>query len=276
MVNQSFSSTPRIHVASSLNSKRLQPNKPQPKPAYPETIHLRSVKSTNDYARVLAGSGAQHGTVVIADIQTRGKGRAGSKWISPAGGLWMSIILRPESRAKQLYLIPLLASLTITEMLKKYGVTGQIKWPNDVVVDGLKIAGILCESSVAQGRFQWIIIGIGINVNNPPPAVNSRYRATAMIRFKGEETDLSALTDSIRVSIMQRYGSLLEDGERVMLDEYNALHVLRNHKVRVVLRDHIVEGVARQVDSQGRLSVENSDGTIHKLRSEEVIHIEIM
>ncbi len=191
----------------------------------------------------------------------------------------MSIILRPERRLKRPALIPLLGSLAVTEALEKYGVHGRIKWPNDVIVEARKIGGILCESSVTGGSFQWIIVGIGVNVNNPPPilpSINSRYQATAVIQVKDKKTDLSALADSIRDSVLHLYDSLLANGVGNMLREYNKLHVLRNRKVRVLLSNHGIEGVAGEVDVEGRLSVKNSDGSTKMLQSEDVRVVDIL
>jgi BirA family transcriptional regulator, biotin operon repressor / biotin---[acetyl-CoA-carboxylase] ligase len=238
---------------------------------------LKAVTSTNDYTGMLAGAGAKHGTMVIADIQTRGRGRTGSIWISPPGGLWMSIILRPGGRARRLDIIPLMVSLAVVETLRGYGVSGQIKWPNDIMVKDQKLAGILCESSILKDRFRWIIVGIGINVNNLPPelpSLGSKYKGTTMIQIIGKETRLSSLADSIRDSLLRHYHNIQGEGERTILHEYNRQQTLRNRKVRVSLIDHVVEGVAGRVDREGRLSLKSSDGSNYKLRSEEVLQVE--
>ncbi len=191
----------------------------------------------------------------------------------------MSIILRPRRRANHLTLTPLIASLAITEALEEYGVNGRIKWPNDVVVNGRKIAGILCESSIAAGRFQWVIVGIGVNANNPPPILTttkSSYQATSMIQVTGEETNLESLANSLRDLVIQHYDDLLSGGERAMLTEYNAHQMLRDRKLRVSLHDQILEGVAGQVDSEGRLGLQGPDGSTHKIRSEDVLLVETL
>lgn len=189
----------------------------------------------------------------------------------------MSIILRPIEKAKRLAFIPAMVSLAVVETIAKYGVTGRIKWPNDVMVEDKKLAGILCESSILGARFQWIIVGIGVNVNNPPPrlpSLNSNYEAISMIQITRKETNLSSLAESIRSSVIRDYNDLQSAGETGMLEQYNVQQTLRNCYVRISLPDQILSGVAGQVDAEGRLSLETPDGSTHKIRSENVLLIE--
>jgi len=115
-------------------------------------------------------------------------------------------------------------------------------------------------------------------VNNPPPhlpCLKSKYKAVSIIQITGEETNLKSLADSIRASVLRHYDKLQAGSDRVMLDEYNVRQMLRNCNVRVSLPNRILEGVATQVDIEGRLNIKTSDGTTHKIRSEDVLLIEI-
>ncbi len=191
----------------------------------------------------------------------------------------MSIILRPDGKIARLNLIPAIASLVVMKVLNSLGISGGIKWPNDVSVKGRKIAGILCESSVLADGVQWVIVGIGINVNNSPPKIasmDSKYEAESIISLIGIKTNLSSLAQSIRDSMLRHYDQLWRGGETAILEEYNTNHSLRDCKVRVSLRENVIEGVADGVDEDGRLTIKGSDGFTHRMRSEDALLIETL
>src|SRR6185503_3177186 len=129
-------------------------------------LRVESISSTNDMARDLALSGAAEGLCVIAREQTSGRGRQGRSWSSPPGeGLYMSLVLRPEVEASQSALITLAAAIAVAESLRlDFDVHGDIKWPNDVLVNGRKICGILVEAAIERNRLQYAVMGIGVNV----------------------------------------------------------------------------------------------------------------
>lgn len=191
----------------------------------------------------------------------------------------MSIILRPEGKVVRLTLIPILASLAVMKILRSLGVNGWIKWPNDVSVKGRKIAGILCESSVLSNGVQWIIVGIGINVNNSPPKIaslGSEYEAESLIALTGVKTNLASLAESIRDSILRNYDKVWIGGETTILEEYNTHHSLRDRKVRVSLSTQVIEGVADRVDAEGRLTLKGADGFTHRIRGEDALLVETL
>ncbi len=112
---------------------------------------------------------AEAGTLVIADRQTAGRGRLGRRWASPAGGLWFSLVLRPRIPPDRAPALALVAALDWAEVLALRGVPARVKWPNDVWAEGRKIAGILTEMSAEADRVHWLVLGVGVNVNNRPP-----------------------------------------------------------------------------------------------------------
>src|SRR5690625_1481639 len=130
-------------------------------------IHKKSVTSTQTVAHQLALDGTTHGTIVIADEQTKGRGRVSRQWFSPGEqGIWMSLIIRPKILPYQAPQLTLLTATVLAEVFQQYcGITPQIKWPNDVLVNGKKISGILTEMQVEQDNVLYVIVGIGINVN---------------------------------------------------------------------------------------------------------------
>jgi BirA family biotin operon repressor/biotin-[acetyl-CoA-carboxylase] ligase len=132
--------------------------------------YFKEVDSTNDVAKYLAENGAEEGTVVVAEIQNRGKGRRGKTWISPPGGVWMSIILRPDiptSKAPQLTLV---TGVAVAETLKKeLKLDVGIKWPNDILIGNKKVCGILTEVNASVNKVNYVIVGIGIDMNVDVP-----------------------------------------------------------------------------------------------------------
>ena len=129
------------------------------------------VDSTNAVARELADDGVPEGTVVVAEVQTAGKGRKGDYWHSPRGGLWFTIILRPDVPPQKSVLLPLLAGIAVHRAVKGLGVETRIKLPNDVIARDKKLCGILCENRIGEEGVKYILAGIGINVLNRPPGV---------------------------------------------------------------------------------------------------------
>jgi len=134
-------------------------------------LRYKKVNSTNEVARKLAEAGAHEGTVVVAEEQTAGKGRKGDYWHSPRGGLWFTMILRPAVDTQKSPLLSLLTGLAVQRALKRHGVESRIKLPNDVIANGKKLCGILCETRVQGEIIRYILVGVGINVQNDPPDV---------------------------------------------------------------------------------------------------------
>ena len=131
-----------------------------------KVILLESTVSTNDECKSLAFEGEKEGTLVIADEQTGGKGRIGRAWSSPRGeGIWMSLILRPDINPYFVSSITLLAGLSVCKALKNFGIDAGIKWPNDVWIKGKKVCGILTEMNASADGIDFVVVGIGVNVN---------------------------------------------------------------------------------------------------------------
>lgn len=131
--------------------------------------HLDVVDSTNSRAEVAVDGDAPEGTVIVADVQTRGRGRKGDPWISPEGGLWFSLILRPVVTPEKSLLLPLLMGIAVHRAVKRHGVETRIKLPNDLLVEGKKLCGILCENRIKGAGISHVVVGVGVNVLNEPP-----------------------------------------------------------------------------------------------------------
>ena len=170
-------------------------------------IKLREVPSTNDYARSIAEE-VPEGTVVLAERQTAGRGRKGRRWLSPEGGLWMSVVLKPGFVDPRIVFV---GPLSLVDTLADFGIPSGIKWPNDVWVAGKKIAGVLVE-----GRGEdHVVVGMGLNVNNPIPD-ELKDTAISMFEVTGERIPLEAVLKSLTFHMDAWYRIFKEDPQVLM------------------------------------------------------------
>ena len=130
-----------------------------------EILCFRKVFSTNSIAKFLANHDAEEGTILISEIQTNARGRLGKKWEAPDGGVWMSMILRPQVPPARIGLITLATGVAIAKAIRSLGVDAKIKWPNDVLIHGNKISGVLTEVNATFNEIDWVVVGIGIDSN---------------------------------------------------------------------------------------------------------------
>lgn len=234
-----------------------------------QTIHLfREIYSTNDMAKELALIGAKEGTVVIAETQTHSKGRLGREWISPEGGLWFSLILRPRVSAEYASKLTLVAAVAVAKTLEKlYHLKAEVKWPNDVLIDGKKVCGILAEVCT-QGRcLSFVVIGFGINANflvSELPA--SLHESTTTLRMKlNKEVNIEGLLHSLLEETESYYRMFKEGNFETVLDEWRHLAKFLGSYVYVKSLNEKVEGWAIGVDEQGALIVRLKDQTTRKI-----------
>jgi len=207
-----------------------------------------SVPSTQALAKGLASSGAQPGTIVMADTQTHGRGRLGRRWSSPVGGLYASLILPLTP------LLSLNAGIAVAESLIELGITARLKWPNDVLVHGEKIAGILVETKNDYG-----IVGVGVNISTAPLPGSTCIAEHISIPVSGEE---------LLGRIMQ---NLPDDAGGKALDRYRSLSATIGKTVRVQTNQGDIVGTATGIDCAGRLLVRGAD-TIHTITAGDCIH----
>ncbi len=241
-------------------------------------IHrLESVPSTNDAARELVRSGAAHGTVVVADEQTRGRGTKGRTWHSPPGlGLYASFILRwddPAGLGESFALLPLAAGLASAEaVLDSCGVEVRLKWPNDLVLDRKKLGGILTEGVLRPGAPGHAVVGIGINVNHVEadfPA-GLREAATSLRLASGRPADRDALLRGLCRSLDCWYNSLVRgEGEAVLRGCVERMAFSPGQLIRVTTARGETEGAYRGLGPDGRLLLERVSGAA-SFSSEEI------
>ena len=228
-------------------------------------IYLDTAASTNDYAKVLAQQGAPHGTAVLAKSQTAGRGRMGRSFLSPEGGLYLSLILRPKEKAEALMSLTAVLALAACDAVEEVcGLRPGVKWINDLVVNGKKLAGILTELQLTpDGHVEYAICGIGVNCAGVPAEV--RDIATSLLDETGCETDLSRLAVAMARHMTNACNTVKDP---VHMEKYRKNCVTLGKTVRVLGKDEY-EATALDVDDDGALLV-CKDGQVRRVFSGEV------
>ena len=231
--------------------------------------------STNTRAKQLAEEGAVHGTLVVANMQTAGKGRRGRSWQQEEGSvIAMSLLLRPTFSPDKASMLTLLAAHSVAGAIEAVtGLPAAIKWPNDIVINRKKTVGILTEMSlgVEQAAIDYIVIGIGINVNNTAFPEDIRDMATSLYLEKGERVSRSVLIAESMRRLEADYEAFLETEDlSAILQDYNTHLISMNKEVRVLDPKGEYTGISRGMDAQGELLVERADGELIKVYAGEV------
>jgi len=211
-----------------------------------------TVDSTNETAVERARDDADEGYVVLADEQTGGRGRRRREWSSPSGGVWASVVLRPELAPRDASLVTLAASVAVARAVEAAGVDATIKWPNDVLVDGDKLCGILVEMQADAESVAHAVVGVGLNANAKPDVPDAS--PTSLAEHVGE-VDRAALTADLLAELEDAY----EAGAEVV-DDWRERTSTLGREVRVETPNETVEGVAEAVDETGALRISTSDG----------------
>ncbi len=237
----------------------------------------QEIDSTNNCLKRLASEGAQEGTVVVANCQTAGRGRLGRNWQSaPEKGIWMSVLLRPQLHPSEVQVLTLAASAAVCKALEPLNIKGLgIKWPNDILVGGKKVCGILTEMSAEAERVSWVVVGIGINVNHLPrdfPAELSDTATSLRIESKNDSLiNRSIVASNIINSLEEIYLKYLDQGAEVVIREWKKYNLTLGNKIRLSSYDgESIPGTAYDILPDGRLSVRKDDGTIINVLSGEV------
>ncbi|MDK2811588.1 MAG: BirA family transcriptional regulator [Petroclostridium sp.] len=240
-----------------------------------QIVYFDTVTSTNTIAKEIAAEGCQDGTVVIADQQTAGKGRLGRNWDSPPHtGIWMSIVLRPDIIPAQAPFITILAALAVARSLEQVTqVSPGIKWPNDIVLDKRKVCGILTEMSAEIERVNYIVVGIGINVNTDiedfPAGLQKTAASVKMIT--GQAVDRKSLVVKILENFEEVYTGAKDMNVRSsLMDEYRKYSLTLGSKVKAVYQTQEIEGTAVEITDNGELIIETEDGVRQTIFSGEV------
>ncbi|HHX75144.1 MAG TPA: biotin--[acetyl-CoA-carboxylase] ligase [Firmicutes bacterium] len=229
-----------------------------------KTIHYyRQTESTNKKARELAEEGAAEGTLVVAEEQAAGRGRLGRSWCSPPGGIWLSLLLRPALSSSQMSLLTLLAAVAAAEATAGVcGLTPGIKWPNDLLYDGRKLAGILTEVSAEADCVHYLIVGIGFNANIAAeqfiPEISRT--ATSVLAITGAAMDRAAWLRAFLEYFEAYYYPAVQSGFAAVLARWRHYAVTLGQEVTVSFAGQAIRGRAVDIDAQGALLVETKNG----------------
>ncbi len=228
-------------------------------------VCLDVTDSTNTQAKRLGREGTSEGTVVLAEMQTGGRGRLERSFFSPRGkGLWFSVLLRPSFPPAEAPKCTLLAAVAVAMAMERFGLRAGIKWPNDILHDGKKLTGILTEMSVSAGKIDFVVIGIGINVNIAEEEFPAELReiATSLSVMKGEEISRIAFLQAVLEEIEVLYLRMQREGFAPILKQWKKYSATLGKEVRVIGmgdRESFC-GTAVDLDEDGMLLVRTGEG----------------
>ena len=224
-----------------------------------------TIDSTNTEAKRLAEEGADHGALIIANEQTGGRGRRGRGFQSKAGdGIFMTLLLKPKLFPNKASMLTLVAGLAVIKGLERAtGVSCQIKWPNDVVIGGRKLVGVLTEMSAQVGYINYVVVGIGINVKNKSFPDELASVATSLYIETKKNYRRAQIIEAVMEEFEDYYERFVEAQTMApFIEEYNDHLVNRNKKVKVLDPEHSYEGIARGMNEAGELLVETEQGMV--------------
>lgn len=233
-------------------------------------VYFDQTDSTNNEAKAGAEKGAVDGALYITECQTGGRGRRGKTWISPAGsGIWMSLVLRPKMSPQYASMLTILSAMAVVDGIKSAvkKATGtevdcQIKWPNDIVVNKKKVCGILTELSAEMDQINYVVIGIGINVNTTDFEESIRSMASSLFLETGEHVMRSDVILGFSKAFSRYYHIFMKTKDLSgIMNVYNKMLANRDQQVRIIDSSDSFEGVALGINERGELIVKKEDGT---------------
>lgn len=232
-------------------------------------LFSREVDSTNKWAKELATYGADEGTVAIAETQMKGRGRLDREWISPTGGLWFSLILRPKLNPTEAVKLTLVAGLAVAKVLREmFDLKTETKWPNDVLVNGRKICGVLAEMNTTGETVSFVVVGVGVNVNFDVENVfpeQLKKVSTSLEKELGRKVKLENLFRTLLEQLESLYELLIKEGFNPILDEWKTYAGFLGCKVEVTGPTGKMSGLALDVDHEGALVLRLEDGTVKRV-----------
>ena len=235
-----------------------------------QRIHyFPEIGSTMDVARELATKGAGEGTIVLAEAQAHGRGRLSREWLSPKGGIYFTLILRPKISPVYAPRINLMASVAVATTIRKlFGLNAELKWPNDVLIAGRKVCGILAEMDAEMDVVNFVNVGIGINANTSVRQFEKT--ATSLKDVLGKEISRKEFFTALLVEIERRQALLME---AALLGEWKKLSATLNKDVRIVAPGEVIVGLAIDIDISGALIIKERNGSVKKAIAGDCIHL---
>ena len=241
-------------------------------------VFLPKTDSTNNLAKEYAKNNAPQGLVIIADSQTCGRGRIGKSWYSPPKtGIYLSILLKPDLKTDQLSLITLVAGVSAIETINEFShQCANLKWPNDILINGKKVCGLLCEMIQRENNSCFLVIGIGINVNQVAGQFPDDLKkvATSLRIINGSPIDRLTVIRSLLTTLDREYHVFLTEGGHSVIKKWSLNTDLFGKKVSVKRGAVITIGTAMHLDESGRLVLRRDNGHDEAIDSGEIIRYE--
>ncbi|MBI2868302.1 MAG: biotin--[acetyl-CoA-carboxylase] ligase [Chloroflexi bacterium] len=232
-------------------------------------LHHAEVTSTQDIAEELARAGAEEGLVVIAEGQTRGRGRKGRGWESPAGGgVYLSIVLRPDLIPSLLIQIPLIAGVAVVRAVRQAApLEPALNWPNNIIIGGRKAGGVLTEMSCEIDGVNYIVLGIGVNINTPMSLIPEPTRgiATSLAAECGRHVSRVKFVQKLLSEFETLYSEFLKSGFARIREEWKSANCTLGGRVRVTDGEDEIEGEALDIDREGFLLVRKENGDVRRI-----------
>ena len=228
-----------------------------------EILAVEEVDSTNELAKRYFQNAAPEGMVFLAESQNKGKGRSGRTWHSPGqSGIYMSVLLKPDLETIQVPPLTLMAGVATVKAINEFSLLpATLKWPNDILLNGKKLGGILCELSFHENR-PGVVIGIGINVNNEKNQFPEDLQeiATSLLQANGEPVDRTQLVISLLDRLDREYQTFLKEGTLSMAKSWAQHTEMFGKQIRLTHKRQAITGAAQRLDDQGRLVILTEDG----------------
>jgi len=234
--------------------------------------YFDSVASTMDIAVELGLKGSPEGALILAETQSKGRGRLGRIWSSPKyKGIYLSLILKPRILPNQASILTLLAAVGICEAIKEIiGLDTQIKWPNDILIHNKKLAGILTELNAEMDEVRFIVIGIGLNVNNDAKSLITG--ATSLKEQSKENINRVELLQQMLRQIEVNYLLFREKGSAPIIEKWRDYNITLGRRVKVFAHKEHIEGEAVDIDIDGGLLIRRDSGVTEKVMSGDIVH----
>lgn len=236
--------------------------------------YCETLPSTMDRAMELALQGASEGTLIIAEGQTKGRGRMGRQWLSPKyEGIYFSLIIKPKILPQQAPILTLISAVAICQAIGQHlSLAAQIKWPNDILINNRKVAGILTELSAEMDIVHAVIVGVGINVNNEKKSLP--YSAASLKEMAGGEVNRLALLKTLLRCFEEKYIQFQKQGVEEILDKWRHFSATLGRRVKLSISGSRLQLVGEAVDigQDGGLLIRNDSGLIERVMAGDIIH----
>lgn len=222
-------------------------------------IRYKKLGSTNTKAKTLAEKGAADWTAIFSEVQTQGRGRSGRRWKSPKGGLWFSLIIRPKITVDRIALLQFWAANALRKGIEEvYRVRSKVKWPNDLVVDWQKLAGILIETKIRGPRLEYAVVGVGLNVNLTEKEVP--FGASSIFLVRKKRFGLDRTMGSVLKTFEANYGTL--QAEKVVVADWWKHCAHRMRSVVIDTEDKRINGKCVGLNTDGSIIIDTARGKV--------------